>query len=134
MLGCKAKRIEHTIYKTDTVKIKEVIKIDTPQLHNIAIDNPCNKFNELKPFRYTITSNKVKTVLKSVNDTLYLTSNIDSIVNSRISEYKSSITKEKEVLVKYKNKRLMWYSLICNVLLLGFIFRKPLFRLIMPLR
>ena len=133
LVGCKTKRIEHTIYKTDTIKTKEIIKIDKPQLNEIFIDNICDSLGNLKHIYYTNTSGAVKTTLKSDKNTLKLEVNVDSIVNSKLEQYKSSIVKEKEVLVKYKNKRLMWYSIILNVLLLGWIFRKPLLRLLKPI-
>ena len=133
LYGCKAKRIEHTVYKTDTIKTSAVIKIRAPQLNNIEIERPCDSLGNLKPFKYTFGTGKNKTTLKAVNDTIYLEQNIDSIVNSKIDTYKSSNVKEKEIFIKYKNKKLMWYSIILNVLLLGWIFRKPLFRLIKPI-
>ena len=133
LAGCKAKRIEHTVYKTDTIKTSAVIKIRAPQLNKIEIERPCDSLGNLKPFKYTFGTGKNKTTLKAVNDTIYLEQNIDSIVNSKIDTYKSSNVKEKEIFIKYKNKKLMWYSIILNVLLLGWIFRKPLFRLIKPI-
>ena len=133
LVGCKAKRIEHTIYKTDTIKTSAIIKIRAPQLNNLKIDAPCDSLGNLKTFNYTFGTGKNKTTLKAVNDTIYLEQNIDSIVNSKIDTYKSSNVKEKEIFIQYKNKKLMWYSLIANVLLLGWIFRKPLFKLIKPI-
>ena len=130
--GCRAKRIEHTIYKTDTIKTSSIIKITEPQLTDLTIDTPCDEFGNLKPFKYTFGTGRNKTTLKAVNDTIYLEQNIDSIVNSKIDTYKSSNVKETEIFIQYKNKRLMWYSIILNGLLLGWIFRKPLFRLIKP--
>ena len=132
LCSCKAKRIEHTIYKTDTITRTELIKIDKPQLNTIKIENVCDSLGNLLPIYYANTSNNVKTTLKSEDNTLKLEVDVDSIINSRIEEYKSSITKEKEVFIKYKNKDIMWYSLIGNLLLLAWIFKKPLLRLIKP--
>ena len=131
--SCKAKRVEHTVYRTDTIKTSAVIKIRAPQLNKIEIERPCDSLGNLKPFKYSFGTGNNKTTLKAVNDTIYLEQNIDSIVNSKIDTYKSSNVKEKEIFIQYKNKKLMWYSLIVNVLLLGWIFRKPLFRLIKPI-
>ena len=132
LCSCKAKRIEHTIYKTDTITRTELIKIDKPQLNTIKIENVCDSLGNLLPIYYTNTSNNVKTTLKSEDNTLKLEVDVDSIVNSRIEQYKSSITKEKEVFIKYKNKDIMWYSISLNLLLLAWIFRKPLLKLIKP--
>jgi hypothetical protein len=133
MLGCKAKRIEHTVYKTDTIISNSIIKITEPRLTDLTIESPCDEFGNLKPFKYTFGTGTNKTTLKAVNDTIYLIQDIDSIVNSKIDTYKASSVKEKEIFIQYKNKKLMWYSIILNVLLLGWLFRKPLFRLLKPI-
>ena len=61
--------------------------------------------------------------------------NIDSIVDSLEKEYKSKTKTviQKEKVIKYKNRSWAWYSLIFNLLALGWIFRKPLIRLIKPI-
>jgi len=133
LAGCKAKRIEHTIYKTDTIKTNTVLKITEPQITDLTIYKPCDSLGNLKPFKYSFGTGKTKTTLKAINDTIYLEQNIDSIVNSKIDTYKSSNVKETEIFIQYKNKKLMYYSIILNVLLIGWIFRKPLFKLIKPI-
>ena len=132
-VGCKAKRVEHTIYKTDTIKTNTVLKIQTPQLNSIRIDEVCDSLGRVKPFKHTFTSGKVKTIFKTVDNTIYLEQNIDSIIDSEINKYKSSITKEKEVLIKYKTPKWAWYTLIFSILSTVWIFRKPLIRLIKPI-
>ena len=130
--GCRAKRIEHTVYKTDTIISNSVLKITEAQLTNLVVDQPCDSLGNLKPFKYSFGTGNNKTTLKAINDTIYLESNIDSIVNSKIDTYKSSNVKETEIFIQYKNKKLMWYSLIINVSLLVWIFRKSLIKLIKP--
>ena len=124
LYGCKAKRIEKTIYKTDTIKTSAVIKIRAPQLNNIEIERPCDSLGNLKPFKYTFGTGNNKTVLKAVNDTIYLEQNIDSIVNSKIDTYKASSVKEKEILIQYKTPKLFWYLLIYSILLTVWTLRK----------
>jgi len=133
LFGCKAKRVTHTIYKTDTIKEHSVLKIQTPQLNSIRIDEVCDSLGNLKPITHTFNSGKVKTVFKTVDNTIYLEQNIDSIIDSEINKYKSSITKEKEVLIKYKTPKWAWYSLIFSILATVWIFRKPLLRIIKPI-
>ena len=133
MLGCKAKVISTETHTTDTIYKNEIIKIDKPQLNTILLENVCDSLGILKPIFYTNVSDNVKTTLKSEHNTLKLEVNVDSIVNSKVNEYKSSLSTKETVLVKYKNKKIMWYSLGLNLLLLGWIFRKPLFRLIKPI-
>jgi hypothetical protein len=132
LVGCKAKRIEHTIFRTDTIKTSSIIKIIEPQITDLFIDKPCDSLGNLKPFNYTFGSGKTKTVLKAVNDTIYLEQNIDSIVNSKIDTYKASSVKEKEIFIQYKNKKLMWWSLFANFVLLIWTFRKVLVRFVKP--
>ncbi|GAG11588.1 unnamed protein product, partial [marine sediment metagenome] len=80
--SCKAKRIEHTIYKTDTITKSEIIRIDKPQLNTITLENICDSLGVLNPIFYTHTSDNVKTTLKSEHNTLKLEVDVDSIVNS----------------------------------------------------
>jgi len=68
--------------------------------------------------------------LKTIKDTLYLTYNVDSIVDSRLNEFKSSYKSEKEVIIeKVKNPlnlKLLIYAIIATI----WIFRKSLLKLI----
>ena len=132
LVGCKAKHTTTTVTKTDTIYKEKIVKITEPIINEVIIEQPCDSLGNLKPINYTTNAGKVKVVLKSIRDTLYLTTNVDSIVDSRIKDYKSSYKAEKIeiVKVKYKNKKIMWYSLLLNLLLLGWIFRKPLLKLI----
>lgn len=131
--GCKAKVVSTEVHTTDTIYKSEIIKIDKPQLNEIFIETICDSLGNVLPIYYTNTSNNVKTTLKSYQSGLKLEVNVDSIVNSRLSEYKSSLVKEKEVLVKYKIPKWVWYNLIYSVLATLFIFRKPLLMLIKPI-
>lgn len=131
-LSCKSKKIVSEIIKTDTIYKSEIIKITPPQLNSIKIESICDSLGSLKQFNYTFSSGKVKTVLKTIKDTLYLESNVDSIVESKVKEYKSSFeSNKKEINVPYIPKW-VWYSLALNILLLVWLFRKPLIRLIKP--
>ena len=125
--GCKAKHTTTTVTKTDTIFKEKIVTITEPVFNDVIIKEPCDSLGNLKPINYTTSSGKVKVVLKSVRDTLYLTTNVDSIVDSRVNEFKSSYKTEKEVITKTKTPKWAWYSLIINVLLLLWIFRKVLF-------
>jgi hypothetical protein len=133
LASCRSKRIEHTIYKTDTIKTNTVLKITKPQLTNLTIDKPCDEYGNLKPFKYSFGTGKNKTTLKAVNDTIYLEQNIDSIVNSKIDTYKASSVKESAKTIRYKVPKWCWYNLIYSILATLFIFRKPLIKLIKPI-
>lgn len=130
LVGCKAKVSSVNTHTTDTIYKSEVIKIDKPQLSEIFIENVCDSLGNLKTINYISVSDNTRTTLKSDNNNLILSVNIDSIVNSKVNEYKSSLKAKETVLVKYKNKKIMWYSLSLNVLLIGYILRKPLLKLL----
>ena len=130
--SCKSRKTVTEITKTDTIYKSEIIKITPAQLNTIKIESVCDSLGRLKSFNYTFTNGSVKTVLKTIKDTLYLESNVDSIVNSKVNEYKSSITKDKQVIIKEVKRPLNWYLLIYSILASIWIFRKPLIRLIKP--
>lgn len=135
-VGCKSniKTVETT--KVDTVRVSKVIKIDKPQLNELIIENVCDSLGNLKIINYTSNSGKLKTSLKSDKNTLKLEVNLDSIKQVWEKEYKSSIldVKEKETIIKKVIPKWVWYSILINILLLVWIFRKPLLRLINPIK
>lgn len=131
--SCGTKKVIKETTKIDTIYKSEVIKITPPQLNGIKIESVCDSLGRLKTFNYTFSNGKVKTVLKTIKDTLYLETNIDSIVDSKLKEYKSSYENNKEVIKVPYIPKWVWYSLIFNILLLMWIFRKPLIRLIKPI-
>ena len=130
--SCKSRKTVTEITKTDTIYKSEIIKITPAQLNTIKIESVCDSLGRLKSFNYTFTNGTIKTVLKTIKDTLYLESNVDSIVNSKVNEYKSSITKDKQVIIKEVKRPLNWYLLIYSLIASIYILRKPLIRLIKP--
>ena len=130
--SCKSRKVITEITKTDTIYKSEIIKITPAQLNTIKIESVCDSLGRLKSFNYTFTNGTIKTVLKTIKDTLYLESNVDSIVNSKVNEYKSSITKDKQVIIKEVKRPLNWYLLIYSLIASIYILRKPLIRLIKP--
>jgi len=133
--GCRTKYKTIETTKTDTLRVEKIVKINVPQIQTVTIESPCDSLGNLKPINYTNTSGKVKTTLKSIKNNLVMEVNIDSIVDSLEKEYKSKTKTviQKEKVIKYKNRSWAWYSLIFNLLALGWIFRKPLIRLIKPI-
>lgn len=130
-LSCRSTKVKETI-KTDTIYKSEIVKITPSQLNSIKIESICDSLGNLKQFKYVFSQGKSKTVLKTIKDTLYLESNIDSIVDSKVKEYKSSLISKKGVIKVPYIPKWVWYSLALNILLLVWLFRKPLFRLIKP--
>jgi uncharacterized protein YcfL len=132
-ISCKSKKSYVETHSTDTIYKSSVIEIQKPQLNSLVIENICDSLSVLKPFNYTFISNNVKGTLKSVNNMLKLDVNIDSIVNSKVNEYKSSIKTEKEVIIKEVKRPFNLYSILLNVIFGLWIFKKPLIRLIKPI-
>jgi len=77
------------------------------------------------------------TTLIGKDNIIYLEQNVDSIVNSKLNEYKSSLeTEKKETPVHYIPnwiKKLLGISLLLNLFAGIWIFRKPLLRLVKPI-
>ena len=131
LVGCKSKaKVVNTVTK-DTIYKHEIIKIDKPQLNEIVITDVCDSLGRVKPIYLTNTTSNTKTILKSVKDTLYLTTNTDSIVNSKLEDYKSSL--QKEVKIIEKKNPLNYKLLLYSILLTLWTFRKPIIKLIKPI-
>ena len=132
LIGCKAKIKTIETHSTDTIYKSEIVKITPSSLNEIVIENVCDSLGHLKIINVSSSTGNTRTYVKSTSNELRIGINIDSIVNSRVNEFKSSYKTEKvtETIIKYKNKKLMWYSLILNTLLLGWIFKKPLLNLL----
>ena len=126
LISCKTKYITSVETKTDTITTVKVIKIDKPQLNEIIIENICDSLGQLKRINYISRGNNTKTSLKSSKNSLILSVNIDSIVNSELETYKSSLKTEfKETIVEKRYiPKWVWYNLAISILLIGWIFRR----------
>ena len=131
--GCKSQKVTKISTKTDTIYKSEVLKIIPPQLNSIIFDNICDSLTGLKPFNYTFVSGKSKGSLKANKNGLELTYNIDSLVDSKVNEFKSTYKTEKEVKEIFIKRPFNLYSIFLNIILAMWIFRRPLIKLIKPL-
>ncbi len=115
---------------------KEVIKIDsiyilkdrfiTKQVNDtIVITEVCDTLGNLKSFDRVIKTNNVKVALKSVNGSIEATVNIDSIVNSKIQEYKKSYRSKTEIkeITKYRVPFWVWAVIFLEALVIFILFR-----------
>lgn len=134
LLTVSCKTQQKTIAKTSTnVVVKsEVIKVSEPQLTELVVDEPCDENGNLRPINYVLNTPNSKTVISSEGNKLNVFHKKDSVVAKDTSEKQVAETIEKEntVIIKYKNKKLMWYSIFLNIALLGYIFRKPILAVI----
>lgn len=124
LTGCKSKINTVETVRIDTVIVTKVIKIQPQQLNGLSIASPCDSLGRLKPFNYSFGSGNTKTVLKSLNGTIYLEQNIDSIVSSEIETYKNSISKDKQIIIKTKTPKWAWWMLSINLLIGAFFVAK----------
>ena len=132
--GCRTKKEYIHTTSTDTIYKKEIVKITPSSLNELIIDNPCDSLGNLKPFEYKINSPKVKTTIKSIDNKVVVEQNLDSIKEVWQKEFQSSVkTVDKKVEIPVTPKW-AWKSLIANILLLLWILRKPLLRLINPIK
>ena len=132
VVGCKSQIKLVETHSVDTIFKTEIIKITEPVFNEVFIESPCDSLGNLKPINIVSNNSKAKVSLKSVKNDLILTVDIDSIVDSRVEEFKASFKSEKKetTVIKYKNKKLMWYSLSLNLLLLAWIFKSPALKLL----
>jgi ABC-type uncharacterized transport system auxiliary subunit len=132
LAGCKVKRIEHTVYKTDTIKTSSIIKIREPQLTGLTIDSPCDSLGQLKPFIFTYGNDNDKKTVKSIDNKLVIIDDKKADTTKTVEKERISISEEKETIIKYKTPKWVWYSLLVNLLAGIWIFRKPLLKMVKP--
>ena len=118
--------------KRDSTRV-HIKRVVTPQLLNtITFEEVCDSVGNLNIIGYKYVQGKTKTILRTVNNTITLEVDTDSIVNEKIKEFKSTYQSKDKVVIKYKTPSWVYKSLILNLLLLAFIFRKfiPLLKMI----
>ncbi|MFD1292623.1 hypothetical protein ACFQ5N_02135 [Lutibacter holmesii] len=129
-VACKPSKNIVETHSTDTIYKSKVITVDNPQLTNLVIENVCDSVGNLRPFVFNASSGKIKTEIKTTGNKIHIHQNIDSIKQVAVNEYKSSIKTQTIETIKYKNKKVMWYSILLNIALLVYIFRKPILAVI----
>ena len=114
----------------DTI-IKNVTKMVTKQINDtITIKQPCDSLGNLKNFERIIKNDKAKVKVSNNKGKLQVEVNIDSLVNSRVEQFKSNykvdtIIKEKEVV---RNRIPFWVWITLGIsLILNAIFIKKEF-------
>jgi len=130
MSSCRARVIKTDIQR-DTIYKSTVLKITPKSLNELVVDNVCDSLGRLKTFSYTLGNDKVKTIVKTIHNKIYIEQNIDSIVDSKVNEYKSTL-KDKVIEIPVTPKW-VWKLLVYAILATLWILRRPLIRLIKPL-
>ncbi|QOD60666.1 hypothetical protein H9I45_15200 [Polaribacter haliotis] len=122
--SCTAKKTV-TEYKErivkDTVNVFKERLVTKQVIDTLLIEKPCDSLGNLKDFEKEIRTEKAKVTLKSVNGNIQVDVNLDSIVNQRIAEYKSTYkskvdTKEVEI-IKFRYPLWLIITAIVSILL-----------------
>jgi hypothetical protein len=128
--GCKAKKVYLKETKTDTVRIEKVVKFTPSQLNELVISEPCDSLGNLKHFNYNLGSGKDKLIVKTIDNTIYIEQNLDSIKQVWEKELnKSQTISEKIVEIPFIPSyiyKIIIASLIVNVILVIFTFRNKI--------
>ena len=124
LIGCGAKTVYVETHSTDTITEHSILKITEPKLNKLVIDNPCDSLGNLKPTFFEITTPKSTLTVKSLKNALVVEEKLDSIVDKETVKERISVDTSKEVKIKTRIPSWVWYSLIVNVVLIGWTFRK----------
>ena len=125
--------------KKVVTEFKEVVKLDSIYIvkdrfitqkvtDTLVVKNPCDTITgNLKDFSKEIRTNNAKIKLSSVKGSIQVSVNIDSIVNSRITEFKQNYKVEKEIkevkITKYKTPLYLWMLIIIEGLIVFLLIR-----------
>jgi hypothetical protein len=124
LFGCKAKIVTIETHTIDTIKVEKIIKFTPSQLNSLVINTPCDSLGNLKPFNYSFGTDNNKVSLKGKNNTIYLEQNLDSIKQVWVKEQNISV-KTSDIVTKVPYiPKWCYYSLLINLLLLVWTFRK----------
>ena len=126
------------VSKKIVTETKEVVKRDsiyiikdrfiTKQVNDtIIIEEVCDSLGNLKSFDRVIKTNDVKIVLKSVKGNIQATVNIDSIVNSKIVEFKQNYKSKVEIkevnITRYRIPLWVWIVIALESLVIFLLLR-----------
>ena len=115
--GCKAKQplIETEVIKIDSLKIDKKEIIFAPVASSLTINELCDTITgKARPFKSEVVRGKDTIDLEVKNNSLYLSIDLDSLINSEISKEKSTweSNNKREVIPEKYIPKLIWYILI----------------------
>ena len=130
LFSCVSKKIsteKKEVIKRDSIYIIKDRFITKQVNDTIVINEVCDTLGNLKSFDRVIKTNNVKVSLKSINGTIQATVDIDSIVNSRIQEFKESYKSKTEIkelkITKYRTPLTVWGVVAFEFLIILLLFR-----------
>mgnify|MGYP003671579664 CR=1 FL=1 len=117
VIGCKAKQplVETEVIKIDSLKIDKKEIIFAPVASSLTIHELCDTITgKARPFKSEVVRGKDTIDLEVKDNSLYLSIDLDSLINSEVSKEKSTweSNNKREVVVEYKTHKLIWYILI----------------------
>lgn len=126
VLSCRTPK---TVYKNvevhDTVRIKEVLTVIQPRLTNLVVDEPCDSLGRLKPIFYEVVTPSKTLSIKNVDNKLVVVEEDKETVvtkDKEVEKVSTSVTDEVKVITRVP--KWAWYSLMGNIVLLFWTFRK----------
>ena len=129
--GCVAKKTSteyKEIIKRDSIYIVKDRFITQKVIDTLYVDSPCDTVTgRLKDFEKEIRTNNAKVVLKSVKGSIQVSVNIDSIVSSKITEfkqnYKSKIQIKEVEIVIFRTPLWVWGIILLESLIIFLLIR-----------
>tara|TARA_R110000822_G_scaffold89740_6_gene207648 strand:+ start:1185 stop:1628 length:444 start_codon:yes stop_codon:yes gene_type:complete len=122
------------VAKKTTTEYKEIIKRDSVYIiknrfitqkvvDTLIVKQPCDVITgKLKEFEKEIRTNNAKVTLKSVKGNIQVSVNIDSIVSSKIQEFKLNYKTEKEIKevekIIYRTPLWVWLVILIESLII----------------
>ena len=124
--GCVAKKTTteyKEIIKRDSVYIVKDRFITQKVIDTLIVEQPCDSLTgQLKDFEKEIRTNNAKVTLKSVKGNIEVSVNIDSIVSSKVQEFKLNYKTEKEIkeveTVIYRTPFWVWIVMLIEGLMI----------------
>ena len=134
LVGCKpTQTVTKTEYVHDTISVEKIVKINVPVKQIVEIEQPCDSLGNLKPFKTTLKNSKANISIESKNGVLVAKINLDSLKEVYQKEFQSKQVEKveiREVPIKQPISKFWWWSLILNVILLIWVFRKFIFGMV----
>ena len=111
----------------DTVNLYKERVVTKQVIDTLTIEQPCDSLGNLRNFEKEIRTENAKILLKSVKGNIQVNVNLDSIVNQKISKFKSTYEKQVEIkeveIIRFKHPLWMIITLAISILLNFLLFR-----------
>ena len=111
------------VIKRDSIYIIKDRFITQKVIDTLVIESPCDSVTGvLKDFEKEIRTNNAKVTLKSVKGSIQVSVNIDSIVSSKVTEFKQNYKSETQIkeveVIRYKTPLWLWMLVVIEGLII----------------